>query len=226
MGYRSAMGLNTDPTFVQSVLNDPTAASSADLFGVPLSASEVQAVTSRQNTQNAVGLIDDYGAQHQDSYAGVYLDQTQGGLVEVGFTSNPQQHLSELQAIFPYPAQLRVFTASATLAQLHATHDQIFTDWQAGKLGAVQINAVGINEQANKVIVTTPTPSLAGQTTLSTLYGASVTEEEGTATPSATNDNASNEEIPRTKAGLAIGPAGGDNCTSGFVTTEREERAY
>ena len=77
------------------------------------------------------------------SFGGLYADQSQGGLINVGFTDGAAQHLEALRDLFPYPELLRSFPVTQSLAELEATTDRITGDLDALAAEGIDVRAVG-----------------------------------------------------------------------------------
>ena len=185
MRFRRIFGLNTDPAFVRRTVEDPALVASSERFSVPLTAAEEQEMRLRISISKATqDTVRSYGTDKaRDSFAGVYIDQKNGGLVYVAFTKDAQAHMDYLRATFPYPAKLRSFTATYTLAELGDLRDRVRADWKALERD-IDINYLALDERENAVVVGVPVPTPAIEQQLRDRYGAAVKVEKGTpATP-------------------------------------------
>lgn len=172
--FRQEFGLRSDEPYVQDSFQDPSMDAGIPEYGVPLTSSELTDLEHRLDVQDQLGVVDDYGAAHPDSYAGTYIDQEQGGLVYVGFTSNAQSHLADLEAEFPYPDELRVFDATQTLSQLQGLQGQVTDDIPDLESQGINVAGVGIDVATNNVTVDLTNDSQAAGDEVSAQYGSGV----------------------------------------------------
>jgi YD repeat-containing protein len=182
--FRTDFGLDASPLHVLLLDSDPAAQSAKEEYGVPLSTTEQAKMRELDLLQDAVGEVEQYGRNEAPgSYAGVYIDYVQGGLVYVGFKTNSSTHMAALQSRFDYPAKLRSFvvTPTRTLAELEALREQISDDVNTLEAGGIgDIVSVGQNEEGNRTEVGMPTPTATAQTTLTTRYGLGVVVVQST----------------------------------------------
>jgi hypothetical protein len=221
IAFRDAFGLNSDPTYVQSVVADPANDPAVDQYGVPLTPAEVADLDHRVDVQAEIDTIDAYGDAHPDSYAGVYVDQLHGGLIYVGFTANADANFAAVKAQFAYPDMLRQFptTPAHTYAELQALDQRVQTDVANGTLAADGVVSAGINEETNKVEAESLAPTAAAAADLQARYGDAVTlvqrDQGGPA------DSAITHHIPPNIGGLEIDNSRNGACTSGFGAYKR-----
>lgn len=120
--WRRLFGLSTDRAFVARVSSNVAAQDSlaTRAFGVPLTASEGDALFSVRRLGDAVAPIRAYGANEtKESFADLFIDGwARGGYVNVGFTRDADLHLGHLRARFEFPERLRVFEATFSIVQL------------------------------------------------------------------------------------------------------------
>jgi len=233
IAFRQQFGLRADTAYVSSVVGDPTLAASADAFGVPLTSTELADLNQRITVQDALQPIDDYAAKYPADYAGLYIDQTQGGLVYVGWTQNAASHMQDLQSLFAYPSRLRSFSPLRTAAQLDTLNSQVTQDWLGGKLDSYNIQLVGEDLRNNNVVATSPSPTAAQQLALVATYGPGVRLDSGSAHTDTDGHNGFDNSIPPLEAGIHIYDEHDNaNCSSGFATYRdtssrgRNMRAY
>jgi hypothetical protein len=175
--FRSDLGLNSDPGYIQGLDAQPGLEYSRVHYGLSLSRYEQRDWELRESMSSEMRIVGDYGSS-TPSYSGFYIsDDVGGSLVHVGFTSDSATHLDELRALFPYPSRLRVFDAAYTLQELEAIQQQVSADYESGALAAsgVEWAGDGVNEETNRleIEVTNPSPGVEGA--LTDRYGAAVT---------------------------------------------------
>lgn len=177
--FRQDFGLRADDAYVRETVEDPTLQRSVDSYGVPLTPPEESDLTLRDDAEEAMDLIDDYGATHaSDSYAGTYIDQAAGGLVYVGFTLNSDQHMTALREVYPYPERLRLFSALITLPELMELHREVTDDIEVLVAEGFDVVSISEDEETNSVVVTVPEPTLLQEVNLRTRYGLQVRLEQ------------------------------------------------
>lgn len=229
--FRRDFGLNTDATYVQSLLTEPQAQATIDEYGVPLSASELGTMRSRDEVEPAARAADAYGTdQAAPDYAGTWIDQ-QDGTVHVAFKANLVQHEAALLASFPYPSRLRVVPAVYAQADLDATAARVVNDIPSLRANGLEVTSVGVNDSGNRVEIGAINPSAASTANVLTSYGSSVVVQPDNYMRNAADDAPVNRRIPPTFAGLQIadydyGPNTESECTGAFTTLSRRGIPY
>ena len=213
LAFRQNMGFNADPTYVHSVVDDPSLRASDDVAGVPLTSAEIADLNQRDAVAEAMDAIEDWGAAHPDVYGGTYQNQLQGGLVYVAFTSNVDSNLDAVKAVFQYPTWLRGIAVDHTAATLTALADRIKNDLDSGSLSGDDIDAFYIDDEANTVVVMSPNPTPELETSLRTRYATSAIVVKPGRTEMSTGPYS--HKIPPLYGGLSI-KFGGNSCSSAF----------
>jgi hypothetical protein len=223
IALRQDFGLNADPTYVQNVNADPANDAGNDYYGVPLTPAELADLNHRVDAQIALDSIDSYGDAHSDAYAGIYIDQSQGGLVYVGFTQNAAANFDAVKALYPYPDMLRLFptTPQFTYAQLQTLMDQIADDMASGALDADNVVSGGVDESTNRIVLDSPGPTSTASADLQRRYGPAVQLVADEAPK--TGDTAINHRAPPNDAGFQVSD-GRLLCTSGFQAYRQSHR--
>jgi hypothetical protein len=171
--FRAAFGLNTDPAYVASLLDDPVAQAGVADYGVPLSPSELATLRHRDALDEAAQQADDYGLAHASDYAGTWIDQ-QHGVVYVAFTQNLATHTVDLVNSFPYPTELRVVPALHTRDDLDALQARITDDSDRLVAQGLDVTSITTDEATNQVDVGATNPSAVWQAQLVATYGPAV----------------------------------------------------
>jgi YD repeat-containing protein len=178
--FRQEFGLRSDEAFIRQTYDDPALAGSIDDYGIPLTVAEQADMESRLAVQDQLDVIDDYGqGSAPETYAGVYLDQLQGGAVYVGFTQDVASHMQALRNLFPYPDALHSFTADQTLVQLEALSDRVEADIPDLEASGVPVESISTDLPQNRVEVAVPDPDPAMQAELDSRYGSDVELTQG-----------------------------------------------
>ena len=127
--FRTAFGLRADAGWIQSVAADPRSADGTSMYGVPLSADEVADLVARIGASKDIApVIQQYGSTVPDDWAGLFIDQEQGGIVVARFRANVDEHRRALSALLPADAGFEVRPTHWTEAELEAFIDVVTED--------------------------------------------------------------------------------------------------
>ena len=127
--FRSAFGLRPDEGWIRSVAADPTSADGKSMYGVPLTPDEVADLVARiGKSKDIAPLIQQYGSTAPDDWAGLFIDQQQGGIVVARFRANVDEHRRALSALLPAEAGFEVRPSQWTAAELEAFIDVVTED--------------------------------------------------------------------------------------------------
>jgi hypothetical protein len=154
------------------VAGNPTATSD---FGVPLLPEEVDEILRRQSTAAEVApLLDAYGEQHADEFAGWFQDQAHGGAFVVLFTANLEDHLLGLWKTLwgrTRTIAVQVKPALHTLNQLTALQARIVDDIPLWADHGIEIVFVGTRVSQNLVEISVLAPAPTADRELVAAYG-------------------------------------------------------
>ena len=104
---RTEYGLRHDLAWVREVAADPTAVMD---FGVPMLPVETASLFARNELADPVRrVLDGYG--HTDEFGGLYIDNAQGGVIVVLWTTDPAVHDAAIRPQLPpcHPLESRQF---------------------------------------------------------------------------------------------------------------------
>jgi hypothetical protein len=149
--FRRTFGLDSSPATAREATDDRVNFS-ADLFGIPLSQSEVAEMLARAETQWAVRPAFQHARGYSD-FAGAYLDQEQGGIPVFMFTEHVVGRAEELATRLPASTAYRIEGANRTYRQLEAVLDDIESDWSSLKRQGVDVVTAGIRTDENLVFI-------------------------------------------------------------------------
>ena len=184
------LDLDLDPVQDELELNDrvfdtindwiqgrPVAVASMERWGGPLRTPEVAELEYREQYINYnTPLIEDWGEAHASTFAGYVIDEAAGGIIRVGFTSNPAGQLSELKQQVPLMAQDRFGSQIAPngypLASLQQLVGSLSSEQENNSNLGASIVSVAIDVRRNLVRVGGPNTSQLAAS-LQSLYGAS-----------------------------------------------------
>lgn len=220
IAFRKQFGLNTNSTFVRSLISDPAlVARDERTFGVPLTTSEEQALQTRQREARLVPALAQY-AQNRfpSSYAGAFIDQAHGGLVYVAFTNNAAADVRALAGHFRYSELLRPLTMAHSYRALSAVSARVVAS--AKRLAAAGITLVtsGVDVGHNVVMIGVAHLTPAVASALQTRFGPAIRIVQAKASFA---DRYS--DYPPMTGGLDIytplvnDPGYETDCTSGFI---------
>jgi hypothetical protein len=117
--FRTQYGLQADEAWIRLVAADPAARPGLVKYGVPLTPLEVSDLNARAiHFREVSGVLRQYGANHDDEFAGVGRDVTAGDEVVIWFTSHLAEHDSAIRAQLSPAARFEVRPARWTLHQL------------------------------------------------------------------------------------------------------------
>jgi hypothetical protein len=170
--FRTAFGLRAGLDSIAEVARDPSATSD---YGVPLMPAEVAHVLRRQVDVEATrALLDAYGVQHQDEFAGWFRDDVQRTLFVVFFTAHAQDHLrglwDTLLARTP-PIGVQVKQARYTLVELEALQARIQHDAPAWADRGISIVGIATRVPLNVVEISVLAPAPTAEQQLAAEYG-------------------------------------------------------
>jgi hypothetical protein len=160
---RTEYGLRHDIAWIRKVAADPT---STQEFGVPMLPAETASLFARNDLPDPVRrVLDVYG--HTDEFGGLYIDNVQGGVVVVLWTTDPAAHDAAIRPKLPpcHPVEFRQVRWSEN--ELRGWQDRISADvdWmtdiraKATGVGAdisdnvVDIDISSVNPEAADLIV-------------------------------------------------------------------------
>jgi len=201
--FRQDFGLNSSTSHIQAVLNQPDEAARSE-FGVPLTGSELTTMRSVMGAddETAVTSVAAYAAAQSD-YAGQYSSPTTNTL-HVQFTTDIDGHQQAIDGLDNGDTSVVVEEAERTVDQLAAIRDLLADD--------PDVTSVGIDYEANKVVVTTASGALPSGISVP---AGSVTVSADTV--EATADSKRTLTYDPVIPGVRMFVDGGSRCTTGFV---------
>jgi YD repeat-containing protein len=128
-------------------------------WGVPMSPRDVAEMEYRETyLAHDLPLIEEWSEEHHGStYGGYSVDHPAGGPVYVGFTSNQQSTVGELQAQLPLMAPDRVFSKvvppASSLQNLKAVEATIEDALETNEVLDTGVVELGVDESTNAVVV-------------------------------------------------------------------------
>ena len=148
---RTEYGLRHDLAWVREVAEDPTAVTE---FGAPMLPSETASLFARNELGGPVqDVLAEYG--HTDEFGGLYIDNVQGGVIVVLWTTDPEIHDAAIRPNLPacFPIEFRQVRWSEQ--ELRRWQDRISADvdWMAEIPAAAEGVGVDIMENVVEVSV-------------------------------------------------------------------------
>lgn len=207
--FREEFGLTTEIAAVSAI--KPSAASER-AFGLPLTAEELRDLEGRIAAEAAIAQLQ---AQLRTipSFAGLYIDQAAGGVVDIAFTDDPSLHADVLasQAVGLPTRTRQVALNEADLLELNeiVAHDR---EALAG-LG-IQANEVHADIRNNVVRIGVEPFTSAVVQTIHERYGEAIEVYEASPADPTTCTNRNNCPGPPLRGGLQLYDPG---CTTAFL---------
>jgi hypothetical protein len=143
---RSTLGFNSDPEYVQRLIDDPerhSAMPDEQTFGYHFTPEERQEFLDRMALQQSGVEIGTYGLEHaSEDYAGARLDHESGELV-VGFRSGLSEHRAQARARVSDSSRLRVVEVPFSQEQYRAMTELLLDATQELHRDGVRLASVG-----------------------------------------------------------------------------------
>jgi len=119
--FRRTFGLRTDEAWIVTVAMNASSAAGLREYGVPLTAEETRDLDSRAaNSAEISPTIEKYARDHQDEWAGLFIDQQATGAVVALFTGHVDDHRAAIGKLVNPKARWEVRPVRWTLEQLSA----------------------------------------------------------------------------------------------------------
>lgn len=114
---RTDLGLRADAGYVEAVHAAPD--SVRHDFGILVTPEEAAELDRRSAAHDDLGALAAYGAEHLETFGGMYIDQAAGGDVVLLFTSDVERHAREATELAPAGVTVRVRRVDFTEAELN-----------------------------------------------------------------------------------------------------------
>lgn len=137
IALRADLGLRADVDHVQAV--QAAADSIRHEIGLLLTPGEADELDRRFEAQDQLGALTAYGAEHRDTFGGLYIDQAAGGDVVMLFTRDVERHARVASALAPAGMTVRVRQVDFAEAELTEVLDGL--DFEALGPGVEMVGA-------------------------------------------------------------------------------------
>jgi hypothetical protein len=174
--FREDFGLDASDAHVRAVQANPAYAHSVAAHSVYLTPAEETYMNDRRRVEDATPLIDSYGRLYPDEYSDLYIDAS--GTVHVGFTANVAQHRTDLESLFPFPAQLEVHATQYSRDELARIADNVQQDLDDLDTQGIHVVTITERYEENDVNVGIEDLTSAKASYLESHYGPGVTVSE------------------------------------------------
>lgn len=146
--FREEFGLTTELAAIAAI--KPTA-SSEEAFGLPLTAEELRDLEDRVAAEPAIAQLQAH-LRTIPSFAGLYIDQEAGGVVDIAFAEDPSLHND---AIASHPIGLPSRTRQVAISEtdLLRLNERVAHDREALDSLGIQANEVYPDIRANVVMI-------------------------------------------------------------------------
>ncbi|HET7485276.1 MAG TPA: 6-bladed beta-propeller [Solirubrobacterales bacterium] len=115
-------------------------------WGVPLRAADAAELEYREQYMNYdFSLIEEWGETHASTFAGYIVDESAGGIIRIGFTSNPTGYLAELKQQVPLIAQDRLASQTAPTGHSLASLQQLVAEISSAVENKPNISALVVS---------------------------------------------------------------------------------
>ena len=126
---RLRFGLRADDAWIRAVAANPSSRVGLTELGVPMTPAEVADIRGRARDTEAVKeVVRSYAAEFPHDWAGMFVDQSQGGRVVAQFSQNVADHRAALVARVHPEASLDVRAVKWSLAELDTNASRVETD--------------------------------------------------------------------------------------------------
>lgn len=168
---RAAMALPSDIATVEAMLAAGPGAAGWPM-GYPTTDEEFQAIMARNGDDNVIDELQQWAATtYPDTWAGMWLDQSRGGLVTVAFTADVDQRVAEITQ--RYDLEVRGVEVEHSDADLSAARQVVNAVMQRQREGRVDqgltpgdVFGMGIRSDTNRLHVDMYTDDPAAQAAL------------------------------------------------------------
>ena len=176
--FRRQLGLNDDPAYIRSLDADPALEDSRGDYGVSLTADEQRSIEARNRWTDVAYVIEKYARRFaSDVYAGLYIDQVHGGVINVGVKGGVDARA--LADVYRFPRKLRFFNARFTIAELEAAQRRLQQDYETLRAAGIDLVSDDIDVETNVVEAIVANPSDRVRAMLEERYGEAVAMVEG-----------------------------------------------
>jgi hypothetical protein len=149
--FRSEFGLRSDVDFVQQSFEDPVAFPDNE-WAVPLTRFETAELTRRLRVREAIASATEY-AVAEASYAGIYIDQRNGGRPVFLFKGQLDVQREELASRIPAEIDFNVISVQRSFADLQDLRVRIEADKERLAAEGLNVTLTGLKPSANSVVV-------------------------------------------------------------------------
>ena len=145
---RTSLGLRADADYVEAVHAAPDSASHD--MGILVTPGEAAELDRRFAAQEDLGALAAYGAEHPDTFGGMYIDQAAGGDVVLLFTRDVELHARAAEALAPAGLIVRVRRVDFTEAEL----SEVIEGLDIGSMSQPGLELVGAYVDVIRNVVT------------------------------------------------------------------------
>jgi hypothetical protein len=112
-------------------------------YDVPLTAAEEAELNRRSAAlEELAPILQDYAAAHPEEYAGMFVDQAQGGRLVMLFTGHLEGHAAAIGAVVR-PGSVEVRQGLTSEAELNALMERVIGDMELRELGVFVLTTSG-----------------------------------------------------------------------------------
>lgn len=213
IAFRETFGLASQLDLIREAALDPSY--SADIYGVPLSAAEINELLRRAEIQASLGPAIRFAAD-LETYGGTYIDQLDDGRPVFLFADDPDKYTASIASRLPKDTAFRARQVQRTEAALLATQASLDAAWEALAKEGIEVVSTGIVTNANIVRVGVRGLTTGAEERLQGEFGPGLVVLEDS--PGGADACVDHNNCRPMKGGLAINASiSGTPCTSGYV---------
>lgn len=164
--FREDFGLRSDRAYVAALeAGGERFARGLEAFGFALTSGELAAIAGRERVADAVGPVVERYVERRagDSFAGLYIDQADGGTIRVGFTDGASERLRRLRSRAPFPGMIETFRADDSEAELERLAREVSAALpELGALGAHRVS-LDVSRGVVRVVASEATDELRAE---------------------------------------------------------------
>jgi len=209
--FRSQLGFRADLAWVEAVAAAPDDVT----WGVPLTASESDELARRMQIWQHVDSL--AFLETKSWFAGIWIDQLQGGEVVVETAGVPDIDPSLLQRLLPVSSSIRFQGAQFTLSELQAAQAALGDARDSQRPGAADIQSVGVDVRANRLSVGIYPFTDASVAAIKASFPTDMIEVVPQTPIQTTSCSSRTNCANPLKGGIEVYSPQGPTCTSGFM---------
>lgn len=219
--FRSTYGFRSDVDYVTRAAGDAVGFPDME-FGVPLTTVEAAEILRRGEIQLQLGAASQLVVPTPE-YAGLYLDQLDGGKPVFLFAGDPEKYRADIEKALPDGTAFRLGRVGRSYEELRSLRDRIEDDRNALRALGADVVLTGFPVVDNTVLVGVSGLTAASEELLRLRYGAAISIRDE---PDAFADTCSFTACTPMKGGVRVLASDGGTCTAAFLAKRDGSSIY